>query len=112
MPELSTLGSVIKPTYEGQANTNAFTDAEKSKLGGIEAGAQVNTVSPDDLSGFATSASLSSVATSGAYSDLSGVPSIPSVNFATVSAVVGDWRGEGDETLASALMALQSAIDA
>ena len=44
MPELSTLGGVIKPAYEGEANTNAFTDAEKSKLAGIEAGAQVNAV--------------------------------------------------------------------
>lgn len=42
MAELSTLGSVIKMAYEGQANTNAYTDAEKSKLSGIAAGAQVN----------------------------------------------------------------------
>ena len=46
MPELSTLGAVIKTTYEGEANTNAFTDAEKSKLAGIEAGAQVNVPAP------------------------------------------------------------------
>ena len=42
MAELSTLGSVIKTAYEGQTNTNAYTDAEKSKLSGIAAGAQVN----------------------------------------------------------------------
>src|SRR5690625_1997966 len=46
MPELNTLGAVIKTTYEGEANTNAFTDAEKSKLAGIEAGAQVNVAAP------------------------------------------------------------------
>lgn len=46
MPELSTLGAVIKTTYEGEADTNAFTDAEKSKLAGIEAGAQVNVPAP------------------------------------------------------------------
>lgn len=39
--ELSTLGSVIKTAYEGQADTNAFTDAEKTKLTGIEASADV-----------------------------------------------------------------------
>lgn len=39
MAELSTLGSVIKTAYEGQSDTNAFTDTEKSKLGGIETGA-------------------------------------------------------------------------
>lgn len=46
MPELNTLGAVIKQTYEGEADTNAFTDAEKSKLAGIEAGAQVNVPAP------------------------------------------------------------------
>lgn len=46
MAELSTLGSVIKTAYEGEADTNAFTDAEKSKLAGIEAGAQVNVPAP------------------------------------------------------------------
>lgn len=33
MPELLTLGSVIKTAYEGTADTNAFTDAEKTKVG-------------------------------------------------------------------------------
>lgn len=41
MAELSTLGSVIKTAYEGESDTNAFTDAEKSKLSGIEASADV-----------------------------------------------------------------------
>jgi len=42
--ELDTLGAVIKTAYEAEPDTNAFTDAEKTKLTGIEAGAQVNTV--------------------------------------------------------------------
>lgn len=33
--ELSTLGAVIKTAYEGQTDTNAFTDAEKLKLSNI-----------------------------------------------------------------------------
>jgi hypothetical protein len=37
--QLSTLGSVIKIAYEAENNTNAFTDAEQTKLTGIEAGA-------------------------------------------------------------------------
>jgi len=37
----------------------------------------VFTYTPPDLSGYATSASLSTVATSGAYGDISGTPSIP-----------------------------------
>lgn len=32
MAELSTLGSTIKPTYEGEADTNAFTNVEKALL--------------------------------------------------------------------------------
>lgn len=34
-------GAEIKAAYEGEANTNVFTDAEKSKLTGIEASADV-----------------------------------------------------------------------
>lgn len=33
--ELNTLGTVIKATYEAEPNTNAFTDAEKTKLAGL-----------------------------------------------------------------------------
>lgn len=40
--DLSTLGSVIKTAYEGETNTNAYTDAEKSKLSGIEDNATAN----------------------------------------------------------------------
>lgn len=34
-------GAAIKTLYEAEANTNAFTDAEKTKLAGVEAGADV-----------------------------------------------------------------------
>lgn len=44
MPEINTLGFVIKPTYEDEPDTNDFNDAAKAKLAGIEAGAQVNAV--------------------------------------------------------------------
>lgn len=37
--ELSTLGATIKAAYEGEMNTNAFTDAEKTTLANIEANA-------------------------------------------------------------------------
>src|SRR5690625_5854616 len=51
MAELSTLGHVIKAAYEGQPNTNAFTDSEKAKLG-----------------------ALSELATSGQWADIGGKP--------------------------------------
>ncbi len=35
-------GAEIKALYEGESNTNAFTDAEQSKLSGIAAGATAN----------------------------------------------------------------------
>ena len=37
-------GSEIKTQYEAQADTNAFTDADHTKLDGISAGAEVNPV--------------------------------------------------------------------
>lgn len=40
----------IKIAYESNADTNAFTDADESKLDGIESGAQVNTV--DSVNGY------------------------------------------------------------
>jgi len=43
-------GAEVKSLYEGNANTNAFTDAEKSKLAGVEAGAKANVKSDWDAS--------------------------------------------------------------
>lgn len=98
MAELSTLGGVIKAAYEGEANTNAFTDSEKSKLEGLAdvaiSGAYgdltgtptLGTAAAADIGDFATAAQgstadsavqpgdLATVATSGAYSDLTGTP--------------------------------------
>jgi hypothetical protein len=45
--DISTLGAALKTAYEGEANTNAYTDAEVTKLAGIEAGAKVNTIDSD-----------------------------------------------------------------
>ena len=44
-------GAAIKTSYESQPDTNSFTDAEKSKLNDIEAGAQVNKVEDVQLDG-------------------------------------------------------------
>ena len=78
-----------------------FTSAEKTKLSGIAAGAEVNvqadwnesSSSSDayiqnkpDLSIYAQSANLATVATTGSYSDLSGKPTIPAAQ------VNSDWN--------------------
>ena len=40
-------GAAIKSAYEGEANTNAYTDAEKTKLGGVEALAKDDQTGPE-----------------------------------------------------------------
>ena len=69
---------------------NNFTSAEKTKLSGIEAGAQVN-VKPDwnAVAGSAdeilNKPTLATVAITGAYSDLTGTPTINNVPAVTSS---------------------------
>lgn len=48
-------GSEIKALYEGQSDTNAFTNAEKSKLSGVAAGATANSGALADADTVATS---------------------------------------------------------
>ena len=78
MAELSTLGQVIKAAYEGQPNTNAYTDGDKSTLNGLSpvasSGDYADLTGKPDLSGYATTGQLFS----GSYGDLTGKPSIPS----------------------------------
>ena len=69
----------IKTAYENNSNTNAFTDAEKTKLGGIATGAEVNVQSDWD-------------ATSGDSLIL---------NKPTIYAEPGIFSGGGTPTLAS-----------
>ena len=75
-------GAEIKSAYEGEADTNAFTDTLLSKLNGIASGAEVNVnadwTSSSGDSQIQNKPTLAAVATSGAYSDLSGTPTIPS----------------------------------
>lgn len=64
MVELNTLGAVIKTAYEGENDTNAFTDAQQTKLAGIAAGAEVNPVNVSELtndSGFLTTVNEAAV---------------------------------------------------
>lgn len=85
MAELSTLGSVIKTAYEGEADTNAFTDALLLKLNGISAGADVT---PE----------LADVATSGAYADLTGTPTLGTAAAQNVDAFATAAQGSLAET--------------
>ena len=70
---------------------NNYTTAEKNKLSGIAAGAEVNvqanwtqtTTTADDY--IKNKPTLATVATSGSYNDLSNKPTIPTVNNATLT---------------------------
>lgn len=62
-------GTADAPTVPGLAG--------KADTGHTHTLADVTDYSPPDLSGFATTASLADVATSGAYADLTGTPAIP-----------------------------------
>ena len=79
----SDLGLVSAESGKG-LSTNDYTDAEKTKLGGIAAGAEVNVQSDwsqsdntaDDY--IKNKPNLATVATSGSYNDLTDKPTIPS----------------------------------
>lgn len=83
-------GKVDKEIGRG-LSSNDYTDAEKTKLSGIAAGAEVNVnadwsqsdSSADDY--IKNKPTLASVATSGSYNDLTNKPSIPSAQ------VQSDW---------------------
>lgn len=82
MPELSTTGAVIKAAYEAEANTNAFTDAEKTKLAGIETAADVTDATNVAAAGAAMAATLASTA-NGNGASLIGIEDAGSVITAT-----------------------------
>src|SRR5690625_7542785 len=88
MAELSTLGGVIKTAYEGESNTNAFTDSDKAAVGGIP-------TKVTDLSDGGDYAKTSQLF-DGAYASLCGTPDIP--------AQVADLSEGGDDAKTSQLV--------
>lgn len=102
MAEITTLGAPIKIAYEGQANTNAFTDAEKTKLSGIATGATANqsnaylldrtnhtgTQPPSTISSFddaARTAVGEMIGDPNGFAGLDGAAKLPAVNLPTVA---------------------------
>jgi hypothetical protein len=125
-------GANIKPAYEGQLNTNAFTDAEKTKLAGISAGAEVNDVDSvngatgaisldaDDISDdatahkFATAAQLSKLdgVATGATANTGALADLDTVNTAQIEdqAVTAPKINPNAVTLAKIQNILQDTI--
>src|SRR5690625_5976255 len=100
MAELSTLGGVIKTAYEGESNTNAFTDSDKAAVGGIP-------TKVTDLSDGGDYAKTSQLF-DGAYASLSGTPDIPADAWDVP--LTADVSGESD--VQAALAALEARIAA
>lgn len=90
--EITSTNKLASDLVDDTGQTNKFmTSAEKTKLSGIAAGAEVNvqsdwgqtTTTADDY--IKNKPSLATVATSGSYNDLSNKPTIPTVNNATLT---------------------------
>lgn len=90
--EITSTNKLASDLVDDTNQTNKFmTSAEKTKLSGIEAGAEVNvqsdwnqaTTTADDY--IKNKPTLAAVATSGSYNDLSNKPTIPTVNDATLT---------------------------
>lgn len=90
--EITSSNKLSSDLVDDTNHTHKFmTSAEKTKLSGIAAGAEVNvqsdwdqtTTTADDY--IKNKPSLATVATSGSYNDLSNKPTIPTVNNATLT---------------------------
>ena len=90
--EITSSSKLASDLVDDTGQTNKFmTSAEKTKLSGIAAGAEVNvqsdwnqtTTTADDY--IKNKPTLAAVATSGSYNDLSNKPTIPTVNNATLT---------------------------
>ena len=90
--EITSSSKLASDLVDDTGQTNKFmTSAEKTKLSGIAAGAEVNvqsdwnqtTTTADDY--IKNKPTLAAVATSGSYEDLSNKPTIPTVNNATLT---------------------------
>jgi hypothetical protein len=85
----SSTGSDTTIAAASASAAGVMTSADRTKLDGIAAGAEVNVQSDwDAVSGDAlilNKPALAAIATSGAYSDLSGTPTIPPQFFGVIS---------------------------
>jgi len=81
----------IKTAYESNADTNAFTDAEQSKLSGIEASADVTDTANVTAAGALMDSELTDIAAVKALNQ--GVATTDSPSFAGLTATTADING-------------------
>ena len=91
--QLSTRGSTIKTAYEGEADTNAFTDTEKTKLTGIEAAATADQTGAEIKTAYELEADTNAF-TDAEKSKLTGVET--SANNYSHPSHTGDVTSTGD----------------
>lgn len=82
--------SEIKTAYESNANTNAFTDAEKSKLTGIEAGATADQSASEIKTAYESNSNTNAF-TDAEKSKLTGIAAGAEVN------VQSDWNASSGD---------------
>lgn len=97
-------GAEIKAAYEGEADTNAYTDAEKSKLAGIEAGADVTDAANVTAAGALMDSEVTNLADVKAFDPADYAPALGADdNYVTDAekAVIGNTSGTntGDQDL-------------
>ena len=87
--EILEVGGLVKQAYEGENDTNAFTDAEKAKLGGIDpAGIDQAVADAEGAAGDALAAQLVTIGPerTGAAETLAAADALAFIRFNSVSA--------------------------
>ena len=93
----------IKTAYESNANTNAFTDADETKLNGIEASADVTDATNVLAAGAVMTTGNQSIGGVKTFSDQVTIPATPSASTDAASKGYVDAAVEGQDTLAEIL---------
>ena len=93
----------IKTAYESNANTNAFTDADETKLDGIEASADVTDATNVLAAGAVMTTGNQSIGGVKTFSDQVTIPATPSASTDAASKGYVDAAVEGQDTLAEIL---------
>ena len=95
--EISTLGSVIKTAYEGQSNTNAFTDAEQTKVSNSITASSTDALTNKTFDANGTGNSISNVETADiASASKSGADATLVTGTAGTNGQLAQWNGDGD----------------
>lgn len=91
--DLSTLGSVIKTAYEGETNTNAFTDAEQTKLSNLSENAIDGVAAQEEGATVVTASTFNFVGGNVTVTDVAGVATITITGGSGGSTIITQEEG-------------------